>query len=46
LKTNKNGAAIIVEPVADMGCIPRLRFLEGLRTLCTDNGILLILMMR
>jgi glutamate-1-semialdehyde 2,1-aminomutase len=37
-------AAIIVEPVAgNMGCIPPQNgFLEGLRQLCSDNGILLI----
>jgi glutamate-1-semialdehyde 2,1-aminomutase len=37
-------AAIIVEPVAgNMGCIPpKAGFLEGLRTLCSHNGILLI----
>ena len=37
-------AAIIVEPVAgNMGCIPPQNgFLEGLRTLCNDNNILLI----
>jgi glutamate-1-semialdehyde 2,1-aminomutase len=37
-------AAIIVEPVAgNMGCIPPQEgFLEGLRTLCDDNQILLI----
>ena len=37
-------AAIIIEPVAgNMGCIPpKEGFLEGLRQLCTDNGILLI----
>ncbi|TRX40038.1 glutamate-1-semialdehyde 2,1-aminomutase [Flavobacterium restrictum] len=37
-------AAIIVEPVAgNMGCIPPNKgFLEGLRQLCTENGILLI----
>lgn len=37
-------ACIIVEPVAgNMGCIPpKNGFLEGLRQLCTDNGILLI----
>ena len=37
-------AAIIVEPVAgNMGCIPPVAgFLEGLRELCTANGILLI----
>jgi glutamate-1-semialdehyde 2,1-aminomutase len=37
-------AAIIVEPVAgNMGCIPpKEGFLEGLRQLCSDNGILLI----
>lgn len=37
-------AAIIVEPVAgNMGCIPpKEGFLQGLRDLCTANGILLI----
>ncbi len=37
-------AAIIVEPVAgNMGCIPpKSGFLQGLRELCTANGILLI----
>lgn len=37
-------AAIIVEPVAgNMGCIPPQNgFLEGLRTLCDENEILLI----
>lgn len=37
-------AAIIIEPVAgNMGCIPPQKgFLEGLRTLCTANNILLI----
>jgi glutamate-1-semialdehyde 2,1-aminomutase len=37
-------AAIIVEPVAgNMGCIPPQKgFLEGLRQLCSENGILLI----
>ncbi|MBC7439975.1 MAG: glutamate-1-semialdehyde 2,1-aminomutase, partial [Flavobacterium sp.] len=37
-------AAIIVEPVAgNMGCIPPQNgFLEGLRTLCNENEILLI----
>ena len=37
-------AAIIIEPVAgNMGCIPpKEGFLEGLRQMCTDNGILLI----
>ncbi|WP_299366514.1 glutamate-1-semialdehyde 2,1-aminomutase [Winogradskyella sp.] len=37
-------AAIIVEPVAgNMGCIPPVEgFLEGLRTLCDTNDILLI----
>jgi glutamate-1-semialdehyde 2,1-aminomutase len=37
-------ATIIVEPVAgNMGCIPPNKgFLEGLRQICTDNGILLI----
>lgn len=38
-------AAIIVEPVAgNMGCIlPQSGFLEGLRTLCDKEGIILIL---
>lgn len=38
-------AAIIVEPVAgNMGCIlPQPGFLEGLRTLCDQEGIVLIL---
>ncbi len=37
-------AAIIVEPVAgNMGCVPpRDGFLEGLRSLCDENGALLI----
>ena len=37
-------AAIIIEPVAgNMGCIPpKEGFLEGLRQMCSDNGILLI----
>jgi len=37
-------AAIIIEPVAgNMGCIlPEAGFLEGLRKLCTDNGIVFI----
>lgn len=37
-------AAIIIEPVAgNMGCVPPLPgFLEGLRDLCDDEGILLI----
>jgi glutamate-1-semialdehyde 2,1-aminomutase len=45
IAANKNEiAAIIVEPVAgNMGCIPPQKgFLEGLRQLCSDNGILLI----
>jgi glutamate-1-semialdehyde 2,1-aminomutase len=45
IEANKNEiAAIIVEPVAgNMGCIPpQIGFLEGLRQLCSDNGILLI----
>ena len=39
-----NVACIIVEPVAgNMGCIPpEPGFLEGLRTLCDDHGIVLI----
>ena len=38
-------AAIIVEPVAgNMGCVPpREGFLQGLRTICDENGSLLIL---
>lgn len=42
---NKNEvAAIIIEPVAgNMGCIPPQKgFLEGLRELCSENGVLLI----
>ena len=37
-------ASIIIEPVAgNMGCIPPQKgFLEALRTLCDDNGILLV----
>lgn len=37
-------AAIIIEPIpGNMGCIlPREGFLEGLRTLCDENGIVLI----
>lgn len=37
-------AAIIIEPVAgNMGCVPPRRgFLQGLRKLCNENGILLI----
>ncbi len=37
-------ACIIVEPVAgNMGCVPPATgFLEGLRTLCDNNGIILI----
>jgi glutamate-1-semialdehyde 2,1-aminomutase len=37
-------AAIIIEPVAgNMGCIiPKPGFLEGLRTLCTEEGIVFI----
>ncbi len=37
-------AAIIIEPVAgNMGCVlPKPGFLEGLRRLCDDHGILLI----
>jgi glutamate-1-semialdehyde 2,1-aminomutase len=38
-------AAIIVEPIAgNMGCVaPRPGFLEGLRQLCTEEGIVLII---
>ncbi|WP_299110900.1 glutamate-1-semialdehyde 2,1-aminomutase [uncultured Winogradskyella sp.] len=45
IKANKNEiAAIIIEPVAgNMGCIPPTEgFLEGLRTICDSNDILLI----
>ncbi|HEX8016460.1 MAG TPA: glutamate-1-semialdehyde 2,1-aminomutase [Flavobacterium sp.] len=45
VEANKNEiAAIIIEPVAgNMGCIPPQEgFLQGLRDLCTANGILLI----
>lgn len=44
-EANKNEiAAIIIEPVAgNMGCVPPLNgFLQQLRTLCDDNGTLLI----
>jgi glutamate-1-semialdehyde 2,1-aminomutase len=44
-ESNKNEiAAIIIEPVAgNMGCIPPAKgFLEGLRSLCTENNSLLI----
>lgn len=44
-EANKNEiAALIIEPVAgNMGCIPPSKgFLEGLRTLCSANGTLLI----
>lgn len=44
-KANENEiAAIIIEPVAgNMGCIPPQNgFLEALRTLCDENGTLLI----
>lgn len=43
--TNKEEiAAIIIEPVAgNMGCVPPIdNFLQKLRTLCTENGSLLI----
>ncbi len=42
---DKDLAAIIVEPVAgNMGCVPPGEgFLEGLRTICDENGSLLIL---
>ncbi|MDG1714753.1 glutamate-1-semialdehyde 2,1-aminomutase [Lacinutrix sp.] len=45
IAANKNEiACIIIEPVAgNMGCIPPVKgFLEGLRTLCDANNILLI----
>lgn len=45
IRNNPNTiAALIVEPVAgNMGCIPPNKgFLEGLRQLCDENGILLI----
>ena len=44
-EANKNQiAAIIIEPVAgNMGCIPPAKgFLEALRTVCSENGALLI----
>ncbi|MFI2741939.1 glutamate-1-semialdehyde 2,1-aminomutase [Zhouia sp. PK063] len=43
-KNQNEIAAIIIEPVAgNMGCIiPNKGFLEGLRKLCDENGILLI----
>jgi len=46
VEANKNEiAAIIVEPVAgNMGCIlPKPGFLEGLRSICDQEGIVLIL---
>lgn len=45
VKANKGSiAAVIIEPVAgNMGCIPPAKgFMEGLRELCTKEGILLI----
>jgi len=41
---NKEIACIILEPIAgNMGCVPPVPgFLEGLRTLCTAEGIVLI----
>ena len=45
IEANKDEvAAVIIEPVAgNMGCIiPKEEFINGLRTLCTENGILLI----
>lgn len=45
VNANKNEiAAIIIEPVAgNMGCIiPQPEFLQGLRSICNENGILLI----
>lgn len=44
-EANKNEiAAIIIEPVAgNMGCIPPAKgFLEALRSVCTENGAMLI----
>lgn len=44
-ENNKNEiAAIIIEPVAgNMGCVPPTQgFLQGLRELCSANGVLLI----
>lgn len=43
-KYPKDIAAVIVEPIAgNMGLVnPRPEFLEGLRTVCTENGALLI----
>lgn len=45
ISSNKDQvAAIILEPIAgNMGCIPPVEgFLEGLRSLCTNEGIVLI----
>lgn len=45
VKANSNEiAAVIIEPVAgNMGCvIPKEEFIHGLRSLCTNEGILLI----
>jgi glutamate-1-semialdehyde 2,1-aminomutase len=43
IQANKDEIAAIVEPVGNMGCIPPNKgFLQGLRQMCTDNGILLI----
>ncbi len=45
IEANKDEiAAIIIEPVAgNMGCVPpKDNFLQHLRSLCTENGILLI----
>lgn len=43
-RNKKQIAAVIVEPVVgNMGCVPPARgFLEGLRSLCTKEGIVLI----
>jgi glutamate-1-semialdehyde 2,1-aminomutase len=43
IQANKDEIAAIVEPGGNMGCIPPNKgFLQGLRQMCTDNGILLI----
>jgi glutamate-1-semialdehyde 2,1-aminomutase len=44
LDAHQDVAAIIVEPVAgNMGCIPPVEgYLQGLRDLCTDRGVVLI----
>src|SRR5690606_610904 len=43
-QNKKEVAALILEPVVgNMGCVPPLPgYLEGLRKICTDNGVVLI----